>query len=143
MLEQDGKIVALSRKQDTVDDKTRVLIEDRDGGCRVPGCSQRRWLHIHHIQHRGDQGETVPENLCCLCPHHHREHHRGLLRISGDPTTADGLTFTTASGRVLGRLSPRPPERPPPEAARRLGLPEPTWQHPLGERVNWRWIDWN
>ena len=143
VLEAGGKIVALSRKQDTVDDKTRVLIEDRDGGCRVSGCRQRRWLHIHHIRHRRDGGETVPENLCCLCPHHHRLHHRGLLGIEGDPTRPDGLVFTTPGGRVLGKPSPKPPGRPPPEAARHLGLPEPRWQHPTGERVDWRWLDWS
>ncbi|MGH2686634.1 MAG: DUF222 domain-containing protein [Actinomycetota bacterium] len=135
VFERDGRIVALSAKQDTVDVKTRKLIEDRDGGCRVPGCGQRRWLHIHHLIHREDHGPTVPENLCCLCPTHHRLHHRGRLAIDGDPTRLDGLRFTTPAGRRIGPARPRPPGAPPRGAA--------PYQHPLGERIQWRWFDWN
>ena len=135
VFEQDGRIVALSAKQDTVDTKTRKLVEDRDGGCRVHGCGQRRWLHVHHIVHREDHGETVLENLCCLCPTHHRLHHAGGLEIRGDPTRPDGLEFITPDGRRIGPAQPRPPSAPP-RGAR-------PYQHPLGERIDWNWIQWN
>ena len=135
VFEQDGRIVALSAKQDTVDVKTRKLVEDRDGGCRVYGCGQRRWLHIHHLVHREDGGPTVLENLCCLCPHHHRMHHAGQLEIRGDPTRPDGLEFVTPDGRHLGPARPRPPGAPPRGAH--------PYQHPLGERIDWHWIQWN
>jgi len=47
----------------------------RDGGCRVPGCAQVRWLHIHHLRHWTRGGRTDPGNLFALCPAHHRMVH--------------------------------------------------------------------
>jgi hypothetical protein len=143
VLEQGGRIVSLSAKQDTVDRKTRALVEDRDGGCVVPGCSQRRWLHVHHIVHREDGGRTELANLCCLCPPHHREHHRGGLHIRGDPTRPGGLVVIGANGRAIGPFPPRPPGGRPGRAARRLGLPPGRYEHPTGEVIDWRWFNWN
>ncbi|MDQ3146394.1 MAG: HNH endonuclease, partial [Actinomycetota bacterium] len=132
VLEANGKVVALSQRQDTVDTKTRKLVEDRDGGCCIPGCGQRRWLHVHHILHRSTGGRTVLENLCCLCPLHHRMHHRGDFTITGDPTTPGGLAFSAPDGRDLGPGRPRPPNEAPAEAAARLGIAEGRYLHPLG-----------
>ncbi|MBA3302611.1 MAG: DUF222 domain-containing protein, partial [Acidimicrobiia bacterium] len=140
VLEANGKVVALSQRQDTVDTKTRKLVEDRDGGCCIPGCGQRRWLHVHHILHRSTGGRTVLENLCCLCPFHHRMHHRGDFTITGDPTTPGGLAFSAPDGRDLGPGRPRPPNEAPAEAAARLGIAEGRYLHPLGERADWHWL---
>jgi len=142
VFEANGKVVALSARQDTVDTKTRTLVEDRDGGCTYPGCGQRRWLHVHHIRHRAQGGPTVLENLCCMCPVHHRMHHRGEFRITGDPTTPGGLAFAAPDGRDLGPGRPRPPNEAPASAARRLGIPEGRYRHPLGERADWHWLSW-
>ena len=135
VLEQAGKLVSLSERQDTVDDKTRVLVEDRDGGCRVPGCSQRRWLHIHHLVHRCHGGKTILTNLLALCPAHHRLHHAGLLHIEGDPTEPDGLTFTSPNGRIIGPSPPRPPTADTP-------IPVGSYEHPTGERLDLHWLTW-
>jgi HNH endonuclease len=120
----------------------RRVIEARDRGCRVPGCAASRWLHVHHLTHWEDGGPTDPTNLVCLCPAHHRAHHRGELSIEGDPTTADGLVATdTATGRILTHLGgPSPPGDPPAEAARALGVAEADWRHPSGERLDRRWV---
>jgi hypothetical protein len=70
--------------------------------------------------------------------------HRGLLTIDGDPNPTDGLTFTDERGRRLQPAPPRPPRSPISSAAAAdLGLPLPRWQHPPGERLDTRWINWN
>ena len=62
------------------------VVEHRDHGCRVPGCSQRRWVQVHHVVHYGppDNGPSDTWNLICLCPHHHRLHRCGKLGITGN-----------------------------------------------------------
>src|SRR5690606_12136223 len=69
--------------------------------CRVPGCDSTLWLQVHHIVHWEDDGETVTWNLCCLCAHHHRLHHQGMLGIVGSADEPGGLTFTNQHGLVL------------------------------------------
>jgi hypothetical protein len=131
--ERAGVPVSVGRSQRTVPDRTRVQIEHRDGGCRVPGCDRRRWLQVHHIRHWRDGGTTDSANLVCLCATHHRLHHRGGLGITGDADETDGLRFTDHHGRTIpasGR--PRPPTRPPP--------PTEPYVHPLGERLDRRWV---
>lgn len=143
VLERKGTPVHVFARRRTVDDRLRTLVEQRDGGCCVPGCGRRRWLHVHHLVHHNDGGPTVPANLCCLCPAHHRLHHAGRLGIAGDPTTPDGLAFTDHRNRPIRGPSPRPPEAPPAEAAAALGLPAPRWDPPLGEPLDTWWITWS
>ena len=135
VIENDGVLVELSSRLRTVDDKLRAYIEQRDGGCTVPGCAQRGWLQIHHIIHAEDGGPTQPSNLCCLCPLHHRLHHMGLLAIDGDPTTPRGLVFRDQHGRVIAPITPtrggRPPDPP----------PQP-FTHPTGEPLLAHYITW-
>ena len=52
-----------------------------------PGCTQSRHLHIHHIKHWADGGETRVLNGVCLCSHHHTVVHEGgytILRIDNN-----------------------------------------------------------
>jgi hypothetical protein len=128
VLERDGVAEALTTRQRVVDDRLRVLVEERDRCCRVPGCAQRRWLHMHHVVHWEDGGPTTPANLVALCPFHHRAHHRREINISGDPTRPDGLSITDRHGRPLG---PDPPTAP-------SGTPPPgQFKPPLGEPFPW------
>ena len=101
--ERDGEPVAVGRSQRIVPRRTRRLIEDRDRGCRFPGCPVTGFLENHHIVHWRDGGPTDPQNLVSLCPHHHRAHHQGEFAIVGNPATADGLSFTTHWGHTIGR----------------------------------------
>ena len=142
VVERKGTPIHVFARMRTVDDRLRKLIEHRDGGCVVPGCGRRRRLHVHHIVHDEDGGTTVPENLCCLCPAHHRLHHAGRLGIAGDPTTPDGLRFTDQSGRLIRGPSPESPAAPPHEAAAAMGLPASSWEPPHGERLDTKWITW-
>lgn len=132
----DGAVLGISPLEETVNPRLRRVIEHRDSGCRYPGCSQRRWVHVHHIIHREDNGETVPGNLCCLCPYHHRLHHQGAFSIDGNPEQPDGLRFTDHWGRDIG------PPRYGPVAPPLFGA-EPVFAPPTGERLQARWFTWN
>ncbi|HET6835808.1 MAG TPA: HNH endonuclease, partial [Acidimicrobiales bacterium] len=142
LLLRHGQPLAMGRRQRTVTPRVRAVIEHRDGGCRVPGCDQARWLHIHHLVHWTHGGGTDPDNLLALCPAHHRMVHHGLLAIRGHP---DGLTFIDHYGRRLEPARPQPPhpDTSSAQAARHQGLSPPQWQHPPGEPLDTRWINWN
>jgi hypothetical protein len=135
LIEGNGILAAMSSRMRTVDDRMRAFIEQRDGGCRVPGCTQQRWLHIHHLVHWEDGGRTESPNLCALCPLHHRLHHHGLLEIRGNPNRRDGLHFFDQHGREIAGLPKAPPERP-------LHPPPEPYVHPSGEPINWYWFNW-
>ncbi|NND73382.1 MAG: DUF222 domain-containing protein, partial [Ilumatobacter sp.] len=86
-----GIPISVGRTQRIVPDRTRVIVERRDAHrCRVPGCTARAWLEVHHIVHWEDLGETETWNLLLLCPLHHRLHHRGALGITGNADLPDG-----------------------------------------------------
>ena len=133
--EVTGTPVSVGRAQRIVSDRTRVAVEDRDGGCRVPGCDRTRWLEVHHIAHWEDGGLTDSANLVALCGRHHRLHHLGQLAIEGDADVPDGLAFTDARGRRLTGCG-----RPAPPGELRFGG---TWVHPTGERLESRWVYFN
>ena len=135
VLESDGVLHAMSSRLRTVDDRMRAFVEQRDGGCAVPGCTQRLWLQIHHITHWEDGGATESPNLCALCPLHHRLHHSGALAIEGDPSTPGGLEFRDRHGIVISAKSPEVPAEPP-------DPPPKPYVHPTGERLDLHWITW-
>ncbi|MET0324069.1 MAG: HNH endonuclease signature motif containing protein, partial [Ilumatobacteraceae bacterium] len=125
----DARPVSVGRTQRDIPERTRRLVLHRDKKCRVPGCTQTRWLQVHHIEHRGDGGPDDTPNLVALCPADHRLHHQGRLGISGDADDPNGLTFTDARGDVIDPAArPTPPTRPPPR-------PRVPYEHPLGERM--------
>jgi hypothetical protein len=128
VLRDGGVAVSVGRSARIVPERTRMAVEQRDGGCRVPGCDRRRWLQVHHIRHWEDGGATDTPNLVALCSRHHRLHHRGLLAIEGDADDPDGLVFTDFRGRRLtGSGRPAPPPQ--------LALTA-TYSHPTGERID-------
>jgi hypothetical protein len=134
----EGRPVSVGRSQHIVPDRTRRIVEHRDGGCRVPGCGNDRFVEVHHIIHWGNRGPTDTWNLICLCPTHHRLHHQGRLGIVGDADLDDGVTFTDANGNSISRFRarPEPPGAPPPPT-------QGTWHHPCGERLDTRWLHFN
>ncbi|MEZ5299024.1 MAG: DUF222 domain-containing protein [Ilumatobacteraceae bacterium] len=130
----DGLPVSVGRTQYIVPDRTRRVVERRDRGCRVPGCTAERFVEIHHIVHWEDGGPTDTWNLLCLCARHHRMHHKGELGIAGNADRADGIEFTDARGRPIPHS--HPPEPPP------GGIPdcERPYQAPPAGRVNYDWV---
>lgn len=129
--ERDGQVIGAGRATRTVNRRLRRALEHRHPTCAVPGCSATRGLHAHHIRHWEDGGPTDLDNLVLLCPFHHRQHHRGVIAITGP---ADGLVVTDSSDRPLssGTLA-RPPTAPPPAV--------PPCPGPTGERADWWWYE--
>jgi len=136
VFEVDGVAVSVGRAERIVPDRTRRIVEHRDGGCRVPGCGRRRWLHVHHIVHWEDGGATDTANLCCLCPQHHRMHHRDRLDINGNPDHPEGLAFRDQRGRPLGPRPPNPGTDP-------ATWPTGHWHHPTGEPCQYKWVQFS
>ncbi|MCZ7536457.1 MAG: HNH endonuclease [Acidimicrobiia bacterium] len=134
---RDGRPVNVGRALRIVPERTRRLVEHRDGGCAVPGCGATRFLQIHHVEHWEDGGATDTANLAALCRRHHRQHHKGGLHISGDadrpPTDPRGLRFADARGRpIVPSAKTRPPG----------ALPTtPRYEHPTGEPLHDHWLD--
>jgi hypothetical protein len=130
--EVGGVALSVGRTQRIVPERTRLVIEQRDGSCRVPGCERSRWLQVHHVTHWEDGGATDTANLVALCGRHHRLHHLGKLEISGNADDPDGVEFTDADGRRLtGSGRPAPPD-----GVTFTG----SWTHPSGERLDPRWV---
>ena len=145
-----GAPVNVGRAQRIVPPRTRRLVEDRDRGCRFPGCASTR-VECHHLIHWVDGGPTDTWNLAGLCPFHHDAHHDGDFTISGDANDPSGLTFTTKSGFPIRPgptfITPTPPHTIP---ANRLPMPgSPTsarpptpkaYRGPTGESFSLRWV---
>jgi hypothetical protein len=51
ILEKAGVAINEGRKYRTVPRKIRRAVENRDRGCRYPGCTNTRWVDVHHIVH--------------------------------------------------------------------------------------------
>jgi 5-methylcytosine-specific restriction endonuclease McrA len=106
----------------TIPPATRRAVLQRDHhSCQVPGCTNRLWLDIHHLEYFRAGGGNAEENLLTLCCTHHQLVHDGLLGIEREE---EGLVFRFGDGRMVRtthvglRQNPqsRPDERPPPNA---------------------------
>jgi hypothetical protein len=137
--ERDATPYAVGRSQRIVPLRTRRLVAARDRGCRFPGCTNTIAPQMHHIQHWEDRFPSDPDNIVQLCAPHHRAHHLGHFDISGDPQQPDGLTFTHANGAVI----PAGPRPQPPPADAPLPAPLMPYRHPLGERLQHKWVHFN
>jgi hypothetical protein len=128
--------IGAGRTQHIVPPRLRRQVIRRDhGACRVPGCGADTFVEIHHVVHWEDHGVTESHNLICLCPQHHRMHHRGDLGIVGDADRPDGVTFPNRHGLVItpSGARPTPPGAPPPP-------PNGRYRHPGGERLDSRFV---
>ena len=149
VFEVGGVAISVGRTQRSVPERTRRTVIHRDGGCRVPGCNDSRWLDVHHIVHWGNGGPTDTENLIAMCNKHHRIHHQGRLGITGNADDPDGVVFTNRYGQPIRGSGARP--QPPGEqiAIQEASTPyrpalrerlESRWQHfnpPVGFRPYW------
>jgi hypothetical protein len=132
---EQSQLVGFTPQTYTPSRAMRRALERRDQGCAHPLCAQRRWLHLHHIQHWEDLGPTIPSNLICLCPTHHRQLHAGDFTIEGDPE-AGTVRFLDRLGHAI-----EPPGTGPPTALR-LDEPSPCSQ-PYGGRLATGSFSWN
>jgi len=130
-----GRLVGINPLERTPNRATRRYLARRDQGCTHPLCSQRRWLHAHHIVHWTDNGLTVPANLLLLCPYHHRALHQDEFSIEGDPE-AGTVRFLDRFGTHIQPPGTDPPDRSPGDG------PSP-YTPPLAERLRSDSFTWN
>ncbi|HUP71105.1 MAG TPA: HNH endonuclease [Acidimicrobiales bacterium] len=94
-----GEPLNIGRTTRTIPMAIRRALRIRDGKCRFPGCSQRRYVDGHHIQHWSQGGETSLENLVLLCRLHHRKVHEDNFTVRYDGGTK--FTFTRPDGAPI------------------------------------------
>ena len=99
--DNDGEPLSIGRRSRIWTPQLRLLITQRDRHCQFPGCSQHRFLHIHHIKHWADGGETSVENGVCLCSHHHSLIHSGQFTIERNVIDAE-KSVDLHTGKTLG-----------------------------------------
>lgn len=95
----DGTVTGIGHAERRPPRWLRRRLHARDGGCRYPGCPERRVVHAHHVQLWTRGGPTDLDNLVELCRYHHRLVHEG-----GWTMTFDGVhhvTFTGPDGRTV------------------------------------------
>jgi hypothetical protein len=150
-----GAPVNVGRAQRIVPPRTRRLVEDRDRGCRFPGCASTR-VECHHLIHWVDGGPTDTWNLAALCSFHHD----GDFTITGNADDPHGLTFTSRSGYPIkpGPTFTTPPDPPTPTpiptpaaaaSAPEAGSPAPApapapqairYRGPTGQSLDLGWV---
>jgi hypothetical protein len=94
-----GNVLNIGRKTRAIPPAMRRALNNRDKGCRFPGCTRKHFTDGHHIRHWADGGETRLDNLVLLCRHHHRLVHEGGFDTHVDD--AGVLRFTTPAGASL------------------------------------------
>ena len=114
---RDGSMLSVGRRTRTIPPHIRRALEERDRGCRFPGCGCR-FTEAHHVKHWADGGETSLGNTILLCRRHHRAVHEGQVKLS---VATDGtVVFVTPTGKMLAGaprqvrrdLAPVPPVHP-------------------------------
>ncbi len=138
---QDGHLpIGVGNTTRTPPNRLRRLLDLRDQGCAIPGCTNTLGLQAHHIIPWPAGGPTELHNLVLVCDAHHHQHHAGDITITGNPQIPHGqlgaLTVTDQYGRTLRtHPTPRPPhpdDRP----------PNPSYKHPSGETCNYQYLTW-
>ncbi|MFO1407964.1 MAG: DUF222 domain-containing protein [Steroidobacteraceae bacterium] len=77
----DGEPLDVGRKTRSIPPALRRALKSRDQGCVFPGCTHKRHVDGHHIEHWADGGATRLSDLVALCRFHHRAVHEGGIRI--------------------------------------------------------------
>jgi hypothetical protein len=138
-----GQLIGIHPAERTPNRAMRRYLARRDQGCTHPLCTQRLWLHAHHIRYWEHGGPTEPHNLVLLCPFHHRALHHGAFSIEGDPE-AGTLRFLDPFGHPIAppRTDP-PPGTGPPGTGPPDGGPPERYTPPLAERLTADTFAWN
>jgi hypothetical protein len=97
MENEHGEPLDVGRKTRSIPPAIRRALNSRDAGCRFPGCTHRRYVDAHHIEHWARGGKTKLSNLVTLCRLHHRLVHEGEILIETRPE--GGWRFLHPDGR--------------------------------------------
>jgi len=95
-----GDVLDIGRQSRAIPAALRRALWLRDAGCRFPGCTNRRFIHGHHVRHWANGGETSLQNLALLCSFHHRLVHEGGFRVRRDPESG-GVEWSDPRGRSI------------------------------------------
>ena len=98
-----GEVLSVGRRTRTIPPHIRRALEERDRGCRYPGCGSR-FTEAHHVRHWADGGETSLANTVLLCRRHHRLVHEGRAKMALDRHGT--AVFFTKRGRSIGSVPP-------------------------------------
>jgi len=100
---KDGEPLSIGRKSRVVPKGIERAVRARDNNtCRFPGCRNKRFVDIHHIEHWANGGETAVEQLMLLCSKHHTLIHEGGFRIEKD--FQDNWTFFRPDGIAVPEI---------------------------------------
>jgi len=82
VLMADSVVVDVGRATRTVSPATRRALQQRDKGCRWPGCDRPvGWSTPPHIEFWSRGGSTDLANLVLLCHYHHRLVHEDEWQV--------------------------------------------------------------
>jgi Domain of unknown function (DUF222)/HNH endonuclease len=101
-----GNVLDMGRRRRTIPTLLRRALRLRDGGCRFPGCTNRR-VDGHHLVPWSRGGATALDNLCSLCRRHHGYVHEFGFRLEPDATR--GFRWFRPDGSEIA-VSGAPPE---------------------------------
>ncbi len=104
--DEDGEPLNVGRKTRTVPTAIKRALWSRDKSCVFPGCSHKRFVDAHHIQHWWAGGETSLDNLLLLCTRHHRLVHEDGFSIAKD--YLDRWDFKRPDGHAVPHCGYRP-----------------------------------
>jgi hypothetical protein len=106
LLYRKGGAVEPRGRSRSISKRTRRAVMARDRGCRFPGCTQRRFVDLHHVVFWSRGGRSTQANLLCLCRFHHRRVHEGGYHL--DLSTTGALRVVDPNGSELPQSPPLP-----------------------------------
>ncbi|MBP9088130.1 MAG: DUF222 domain-containing protein, partial [Kofleriaceae bacterium] len=106
-VDAQGVPLSVGRKTRTIPAAIKRALLLRDRTCRFPGCTHRRYVDGHHIEHWANGGATALANLMLLCSAHHTLLHEGGCRVEGNG--ANGWAFFDHRNRIIDAQPARPP----------------------------------
>jgi hypothetical protein len=104
--DQHRQAIDVGRRTRTIPSSLRRALWSRDAGCQFPGCTNRLYVHAHHIDHWAHGGPTTADNLVLLCSAHHRLVHEGGFQVSRG---SGAVEFRDPHGRLVERCPPPAP----------------------------------
>jgi hypothetical protein len=101
-----GNALDVGRRTRTISPALRRALWRRDGGCRFPGCTSKRFLDGHHLESWLHGGPTSLANTGLVCRPHHRLLHEGGWTVFWRGAV---LVFRDPTGRELLSVPPGAP----------------------------------
>jgi hypothetical protein len=85
-----------ARARRSVSAKKQRAVKQRDGHCRIPGCTRRHGVQVHHLIPVTWGGSDDISNLAAVCVGGSTDHHKllvphGPYLLIGNPNQPDGL----------------------------------------------------